>query len=285
MDNQEYIPYQKIAGHLGIEHGTVLWLSADLTRLVFMAKRKEGAFDAMKFLESFMEQVGNEGTLAIPAFNFNLRDKDRYSRKRTLPITGALATEAMKSGKFLRTKNPLHSFLVWGKESRTLCNLGNKSSFGADSPFAFFHDYHGKMVIIGTSVSNAFTFVHYLEELHKVNYRKYRKINIFHEDDLCWEEFLLYAKKPGWTMEMTGLQDLLISSGIAEQTIINGIPSFKVDLAASFPVIREDITMNHARNLARFSTKLYLRDAVKANLERIGITTTSDKISHDPGLL
>jgi aminoglycoside 3-N-acetyltransferase len=285
LDNQDYIPYQQIAGRLEIDRGTLLWLSADLTRLALTAKRKESGFSAEKFIGSFIELIGDAGTVVIPSFNFNLENKDHFSLKKTLPITGALATEAMKTGLFKRTKNPLHSFLVHGRYSSDLIGLDNVSSFGNDSPFAFFHSYQGKMLILGTTIINAFTFVHYIEELNQVKYRKYKDINIFLEDEGEWRKYRLYTKQPGWTMDMTGLEQLLLERGIAKKHIINGIDAFIIDLAEAFPLVQDDIQHNNAGNIARYSLQQYLKDSVKANLGKIGIRTASDKISHDPGIL
>lgn len=284
MDNQDYIPYQQIAGQLKIEPGTLIWLSADLTRLAFIAKRNEGGFNAGKFIGSFIDVLGDDGTIVIPSFNFNLVNKDHFSLKRTLPITGALATEAMKTGLFKRTKNPLHSFLVFGRYSSDLTGLDNRSSFGNDSPFAFFHSYQCKMIILGTTIANAFTFVHYIEELNQVKYRRYKDINIFMEDEDALRAYRLYAKKPGWTMHMTGLERILLEQNIAKKHVINGIVAFQIDLAGAFPLIQDDIQHNYARNIARYSLQQYMKDSVKANLGKIGIRTASDKISHDPGL-
>jgi hypothetical protein len=58
-----------------------------------------------------------------------------------------------------------------------------------------------------------------------------------------------------------------------------------VDLQAAYPLIQDDIRHNGARNLARFSPDLYLRETAKSVLGAFGIHTLADKISHDPGLL
>jgi len=284
LSTQEYIPYRQIADNLDIESGTIIWLAADLTLLAYKAMRQEGSFDAAAFIGSFQEKVGKNGTIVIPSFNFNLRNKEHFSRRSTTPITGALATEAMQKGDFVRTAHPLHSFLVWGKEAPALGQLQNISSFGPGSPFEFLHNYQAKMLILGTKVSNAFTFVHYVEELQQVKYRKYKKINIFLEDENHWQEYLLFSKKLGWTMDMTGLEVILAENHISTEKIFNRIPCTLIDLTAALPAIREDILRNQARNIARFSTKLYLREVAKSILAPVGIRTQSDKISHDPGL-
>jgi aminoglycoside 3-N-acetyltransferase len=285
LKKEIYIPYCEIAQHLPVEPGTILWLAADLTKLAFMATRKEGGFDAFRFIRSFQDKLGPEGTLVIPSFNHNLEDHSHYSRNRTLPITGALATEAMKMGGFRRTSNPLHSFLVSGKHEQALTGLQNESSFGPGSPFEFLHNYQAKMLVMGTSLSNAFTFVHYVEELHQVKYRKYRTINVFEEDDNSWKAFRLFAKRPGWTMDMQGLEKLILGNKAATLSQVNGINCTLIDLAKAFPIVEKEIESNRARNIARFSSRLYLRDLARPLLAKAGFRSHSDIISHDPGLL
>lgn len=98
-------------------------------------------------------------------------------------------------------------------------------------------------------------------------------------------EVVLYAKRPGWTMELGGLEKLLFEKNIAKKQVINKISFTLVDLQASYAVIKDDINLNKARNIARFSTGLFVRESAKAILSTFGIHTLADKISHDPGLL
>jgi aminoglycoside 3-N-acetyltransferase len=280
-----YIPYRQIAPVISLAQGAVTWLTGDLTKLLFIARRNEREFSVKSLIDSFIDQIGPEGTLLIPAFNFNLKTGDHFSPSKTLPVTGALAVEALRSGEFLRTRNALHSFLVTGKYASELASLKNVSSFGADSPFHFLHIYQGKMVILGSSVAETFSFVHYVEEKNQVRYRKYKNIKIKNDDLSQSQDFLFYAKKTGWTMDMDGLEKLLISGGAVKTGSVNEIPYSVVDLATAFPIIEKDILMNRARNIARFSLNLYIREHMKRLLSGAGIITPSEKISHDPGIL
>ena len=285
MVNQYYLDMIR---KLDIKPGSLLMVTADLTRLALLARRKHGEFDTDRFIDCMKQCLGKGGTLAIPAFNFNLKNNGYYHPVRSVPITGVLAVAALKRADFLRTRNPLHSFLVSGKHAEALKALTNQSSFSADSPFAYMNEQNAKMLLIDTTISAAFTFVHHVEEMEKVSYRKYRKIGLLvAEDDGMPErkEYLLYAKKPGWTMNLAGLERLLTEQQIAKKMVINQVSFTLVDLAAAYPVIHDDIYRNKAKNLARFSPGLYLREKAKSTLAAIGIHTLSDKISHDPGLL
>jgi aminoglycoside 3-N-acetyltransferase len=282
------IKYRDLITHLGIAPGSVLMVAADLTRLAMTSRRKEGEFSTTSFLESLQRHLGKEGTLVIPAFNFNLKDNAQFNPSRTMPVTGALAVEALKRPDFRRTRHPLHSFMVWGKYAPALAGLDNKSSFGPDSPFSFLKEHHCRMLFIDTRIQDAFTFVHYVEESAKVKYRKYKKINLVMEDEdgtREQREFLLFAKRPGWTMKLSGLEELLTEKNVAKSIVINHVDFIMVDLEAAYPEILNDIHSNNARNLAFFSPGLYFREKAKQLLAAFGIHTLADKISHDPGIL
>jgi aminoglycoside 3-N-acetyltransferase len=260
-------------------------VTADLTRLAWSARKTEGGFEAGALIDSFLDALGPEGTLIIPSFNFNLKNGDHFSYSRTLPVTGALAAEALKRRDFRRTFHPLHSFLVQGSLADELVSLRNISSFASDSPFALLRRENARMLILGTSISEAFTFVHHAEELAGVPYRRHQKIRIYLDDEDTTGEFVLYAKKPGWTMEMSGLENLLTGRGASVEGRVNRIPYSVTALSEAFPLILNEIRENQARHLARFSRKLYLRDRVKPILARVGIRTLNDRIRRDPGLL
>lgn len=279
--------YMELLPRLGIAPGSMLMVSADLTRIAILARRRQERFNIHLFIDSLQNHLGTEGTLIIPAFNFNLKNKDHFHPSRTLPVTGALAVEALKREDFRRTTHPLHSFLVWGKEAGELLALDNLSSFGKDSPFAFMHEKLAKMLLVDTTVSAAFTFVHHVEEMERVKYRRYRRmlISVEGEEGTGRREVLLYAKKAGWTMQLEGLEKKLMEEKAAVMTYFDKLACTVVDLRAAYPVIQKDIRSNNAKSLARFSFDLYLREKAKTVLAIFGIQTLSDRISHDPGLL
>jgi aminoglycoside 3-N-acetyltransferase len=278
---------------LDIKPGSMVWVAADLTRMALAGRRIEPAFDINDFISIIKQCLGKGGTLIIPAFNFNLKNNDHFIPSKSLPITGAMAVAAMKRPEFIRTKNPLHSFLVWGEYAEELAALDNRSSFSEDSPFAFMMQHGAKMLLIDTTITAAFTFVHHVEEMERVGYRKFRRIGVFVEEEKGRngdkekgrKEVLLYAKKPGWTMDLSGLEKLLFEKNIANKQMINKIAFTLVDLQSSYQVIKDDIDRNNAKNLARFSFGLYIREKAKTALAAAGFHTVSDKISHDPGLL
>jgi aminoglycoside 3-N-acetyltransferase len=287
MPSQAYIPCREIPSHLGVREGEIILLASDLTRLAIQVIRKEGQFNPDLLLDSFLQALGPDGTLILPAFNFNLKNGETFDTRKTIPITGALAEAALRRPDFRRTRHPLHSFLVSGKHAGALAAMNNLSSFGKDSPFAFFRENDVKMLMIGTGVTEAFTFVHYVEELERVKYRSYRHVRVNYVDadgTSGKKKFMIFAKKPGWTMDLAPLEEHFKEEGFLIERSINGVNYSSIQLGEAFSVIKDDILRHHSMRISRFSMKLYLREVLKSALLSLHLyKTLSEKIAHAPG--
>ena len=141
--------------------------------------------------------------------------------------------------------------------------------------------------MIGTSVTDAFTFVHHVEETEGVDYRRFRRIKIncrYTDGKEEMKEVRLYAKKPGWTMNLARLENLFKEKRVLDEKIFNGISCSLVRLGEAYPIIRDDIHNNQARNISHFSLGLYARELAKKTLSSLHLhRTLTDRISHGPG--
>lgn len=279
----QYSSLKEIVGELPVKKGDILWVAADLTRLAIALKRSEGHFSADELIDLLKEKTGNEGTLVIPAFNHTLKSNGQFDIKKTRPVTGALSIVAFGRPDFKRTRHPLHSFMVWGKHADSLAGMDNKSSFSNDSPFKFLLDNRAKAMLIGTSVAEAFTFTHFVEEQQRVSYRRYKKYHINYtgiDGETDRREYLLYAKKPGWTMCLAKLQALMEENDLILKQEFNGIFFSMINLEHAYDLILGDINNNKARNIACFSTQLFMKGIVKSLMQSfIGYQTVSERIT------
>ena len=277
MDQQPYIPYREIAGKLQIREGDVVLLTSDILRLAMKARKAEKRFSPDAFLESFLEELGPEGTLLIPAYNFDLENGDAFSITKTEPMTGSLAVAAMKMNVFTRTAHPLHSFLVAGKDSGLLSGLINSSSFSNDSPFEYLLRKNALLLFAGTTIGEAMTFTHFVEENEQVRYRRYKKLSVKYTDrkgEAATREYELFAKKAGYTMAMDRLEDI-IPERVINTSMINNIPFISIRSKDAHDIIGRDIRDNNASSIARFSYSLYIRDIIKQGLQRFNLFRTT----------
>jgi len=287
---ENYIPYAKIAGHLDIHEGDILLIASDITKLSYSAIKAEGEFDPNKLIDSFKNKLGNNGTLLFPSYNFLLESGDIFDIKKTRPfLCGALSIAALGRDDFMRTKHPLHSFLVWGKHADEICNLNNKSSFGEDSPFAFLHHHKAKMLFIDIDLYGSFTFTHYVEEMEKVRYRRMKKYEIIYTDNeniTSVKEYFLYKKFPGIEMIFLLIENIFKSRGIIKESAVNNIKFGLISLDDNiYSIIKNDIRHNKARSIAKFNFILFLKDTAKFILKKLNIyTPINERINNASGI-
>ena len=72
---------------------------------------------------------------------------------------------------FIRSKNPIFSFSVFGKNKYKIANMRHNNCFSMKSPFGYLINNKGKNLFIDIDHKEANTFVHVAEQLQKVDYR------------------------------------------------------------------------------------------------------------------
>ena len=264
------VNYLDIAKTLSLKEDDVLLITGNISLLAFYETRQGNQFDIQKFIDSFKLQLP-QGALFFHAFNDNLVSGDTFDYKRSKPNTGSLSVAAWKDQDFVRTKDPFHSFLIWGEDSDYLQQINNKSTFGKDSVFAYLHQKKAKMLIINVLLENCFTFVHYCEECIGVDYRKFVKHNIQYvsqDDKKSIEEKWFYTRKAGYYNSFAALEKALEDEKIMQVIPLNESVFKMIDLAACYDFIEQEISGGNTHFLCSFSYKKWLKDVAKMMLVR-----------------
>lgn len=250
--------YEKIVSQFKLKKGDNVWISSELIKLVLLLKNKKMKFDGNELLDAFQKAVGSEGTIILPVFSFDFSNKKHYDILRTKGITGALGNLALQRGDFKRTKHPMHSFVVWGKDQDYLTSLDNKNSFGADSPFGYCVGNHVKQVIMGTDYVHAMTFIHYAEVTCNVPYRFTKSFSgeyVTESGNVENRTYEYAARKldiePKEVFNKMGR--ILEIEGVSEKLDVSGLECYVVDLARSYPIICKDIIQNKCTNIYDFN--------------------------------
>ena len=183
---QKYIKYCDIVKHLNIQHGDVILLSSNMVKTILYAKKYEKEFSYNKFLDSFIEAVGSDGTLLIPSYNWDFCKGIPFDYYNTQSKTGVLANEAMKRSDFKRTKHPLYSHIVYGQDKDYLCSLDYIDAFGKDSIFDYLYKNNAKNIGIDVDLDGCFSTIYYFEQKFGVPYRyiKYFKSSYIDENGI-----------------------------------------------------------------------------------------------------
>ena len=149
---------------VGIEKNDTILVHSDIAS--FGTTENFSRKDALNiFYESFMEVLGNEGTLCVPAYFYE------YARFG-IPYDISLSPVSKELGVFSRfinslpeskrSCNPLAAVAAVGKNADYICEIKNRHNYGEDSAFNRLHKLNAKIVMLGTSL-NSVTFGHYVE--------------------------------------------------------------------------------------------------------------------------
>ncbi|MDL2211438.1 DUF4910 domain-containing protein [Erysipelotrichaceae bacterium OttesenSCG-928-M19] len=255
----EYISYKMVMDMLNITKGDTVLVSSSIKQLVRDGRDNGEVFDANDFIEYLMDVVGEEGTLLFPTYNWDFCKGDKYDYNNSPSQTGILSQVALDREDFKRTKHPIYSFAVWGKDQDLFCNLENKSAFGKDSPFAYLHK-KGKNLIIDVGLVHSFTFVHYVEECIGVSYRYLKEFKSIYVDEKGNEEtrsYTMYVRN--LEDNVTNLVDPLGDKMFEENKIIkkkiNNVNYTVVDFSIFYDEAVEDILTNKSRCLAYYDSQ------------------------------
>lgn len=250
--------YSEFVSCLGIGKGDSIWLSSEIIRLALKVRNTGEKFDSNLLIDEIQKALGEKGTLLIPTFSFEFSNKGYYDIIKSKGTTGALGNVALQRKDFTRTKHPMHSFAVWGKDKELLVGMNNLHSFGIDSPFAYCMRNKVKQIILGTDYVHAMTFVHYAEVVCGVPYRFSKSFEGIYVD----ENGVVEKRKYDYAARMLEIRPeekfnlmgkILEEKGTSRIIDVNGICCYSIDLAKSFPYICDDIINNKCRNIYDFN--------------------------------
>ena len=128
-------------------------------------------------IDSLLKEVGPNGTILFPLFNFDFPETKKFSMHTTPSQMGVITEFARNNYEGFRTGHPIYSFYAIGALASEFKNIDNKSGYGKDSPFAKLRDLDGKIAVIDLDDQNSMTFYHHVEEMNKVEYRFFKEFS------------------------------------------------------------------------------------------------------------
>ena len=253
----DYISYKKIPSVLKIEKGDVILLTSDITDLFLQCQENGEIMDVNILLDNFQEAIGEEGTLLVPTYNWGFCQGKAFDYKKTPSKTGAFGNAALRRKDFTRTKHPIYSFAVWGKDAVKLAEMDNIESFGPDSPFAYLEQVDAKNVFIGASLRNSFTYIHYIEQKLKAPYRfsKVFRSHYIDQDKVdTVRDYSMYVRDLDLDVVCAPnpFVDILYANQVVQHGLINGVPYEVIRFSEVTPYIQNDILYNRSKNLCKY---------------------------------
>ena len=166
----------------GLASGDVFLLHSDIRRLLTEFKKKRIKLDTSIIINSFLDLIGDNGTMLMPLFNFtDFIENKFFSIRNSKSMMGILTERFRIDYKVLRTKHPVYSFAVIGKDANKF-KKDNFSAYGKESPFQVLKDLNGKIAILDLSEQKSMTFYHHIEELNNVEWRYHKIFEGIYED-------------------------------------------------------------------------------------------------------
>jgi aminoglycoside 3-N-acetyltransferase len=261
-----YIPYQQIADNLGLKEDDTLLIASDISKLAYNTFKNKEKLNSNLLVDSF-KRVLKDGTLLFPAFIDDFKSGDTFDKLKNTPEMGALSKLTFERVDFIRSNDPLHSFMVFGVDADDIAEIESASTFGHDSVFAYLKNKKAKMLLIDVDLEHSFTFAHFVEEDQQVSYRKYSELNYkcVNENGEIEDKILkVYVKKKGVVNTLNKLEPILIEKGAMGKIEINESIFRLIHLDTAFDIIKEEIILNKAQNLYSFNVNQFVKSIVKS---------------------
>lgn len=257
MVMEKYVSYKDIPQKWGLSEGDVAFISSDVTNLFPVCLENGETLDFNLFIDEIIKAVGKDGTVIFPTYNWDFCHHVAFNYKKTKSKTGYLGQIALKRPDFKRTKHPIYSFAVAGKDQELLCSMNNITSFGPDSPFAYFERVKAKNVIIDVPYNNCYTFIHYVEQKTKASYRYEKTFTgeyIDEDGTSSTKSYSMYVRDLDLDVvnDMAEMGRLFEEKGVSKKLTINGINFWIVDMASTVPFIEDDIKNNRSKKLCKY---------------------------------
>lgn len=156
---------------LGLEKGDVVLVHSSFKSFGGVKGGPQAVIDAL------LEVLGEEGTLVMPTFNFSFCEeynrcgKGYFDVDNTPSKMGILTEFLRKMPGAKRSAIPIYSVAAYGKLANELTSIKDKNVLGKGSIFGKLHELNAKIMIIGLSYNNSWTFVHYIEQMEGCDYR------------------------------------------------------------------------------------------------------------------
>ena len=103
-----------------ISKGSNIYIGVDILALAKFLNFQSKNFEnfAEIFLKLLLNKVGKSGTVVVPVFNFDCVSKKKFDRKNSVGQSGMFGNLLLRKFYKFRTKHPMYSFLVFGKNSK-----------------------------------------------------------------------------------------------------------------------------------------------------------------------
>jgi len=252
----------KILNNLNIKQGSNIYLSVDLMKVATLHSMHNKNLEqfSIKLLKFILKKIGPKGTLIVPVFNYDCIRTGEFDRKKSIGQSGAFGNFLLKKNYLHRSYHPFTSFLVFGNLENKMIELKYDHSESNLSLWNEILKNKFQLITLGHHYQRAFTIIHYIEKLSKVNYRydKMFFVNYKNFDNKNEKKkFYFFARKTKNCKHSSitfKFDEYVKKNKISKIYITNNLINFKIDLKKSCKIIenslknRKENFVSYARN-------------------------------------
>lgn len=123
--------------------------------------------------DALRSAIGETGTIACPTYVFSTDYNHVFDPASSPAETGALSEYIRKLPGAIRTSSPIHSHAAIGPLAVHFLRSDPGTSIGPGSDFEKLRDLDFRLLLLGCKFSEGATYLHHLEAMHEVPYRKW----------------------------------------------------------------------------------------------------------------
>ena len=246
-----------------VSKGDILYVPSDVTQILVKAKKKYGIDTSEKrnsflndIVDTFKSAVGEKGTLLFPVFTWDFNKGIPFDARKTFGKVGSLPNWILQNrSDFIRTQNPIYSFMVWGKDATLLAEMNNVDCWGQYSPFGYMHRNKAKVLFLNVSVQRGFTFLHYVEETLQVPYRYYKNFRgeyIDYNGIKTKRNYVMYVRDLEVISEEYMPDSFFEEKDILRTSLWNDSELKIMNCTDAFEAVKDDFLNNGGHNMYHF---------------------------------
>jgi aminoglycoside 3-N-acetyltransferase len=205
----------------GLEEGDTVLIHSNIKRTIEEYRRNKVDASPRDILTSFLDVIGDKGTLILPLFNFDFTKGVPFDIRTSESQMGALTEIGRKFKGAVRTGHPIYSFAVIGYKASEFIGIDNVGGYAEDSPFGVLKKLNGKIGSLDLDDQNSMTFYHHVEEVKRVDYRYFKSFTGQYTDvlgDTKNKTYELYVRdvERGVLTDVNPAGELMWSAGLYE---------------------------------------------------------------------
>lgn len=199
----------------------------------------EGGADAV--VDAILEVIGNQGTLAVPTFNF---EPGVFDHENTPSIVGKITETVRARPNAIRSNHPTHSVTAIGRLAEAITEDHEKvNPFGRGSALHKALQIGAKILQLGVTHTSNST-IHVAEEIAKVPYlERQRHISIKQPDGKVLEKWI---RRPGCSQGFNAVDELLYEQDAISEVMIGTckarLMTARAVVEAAVELLKEDPT-------------------------------------------